>query len=92
MKVRWSTLAREQFYDVLEKLVDKYGGKTAMDLRLAVETVERNLESGLVTYPMSKRTGIRKCLVLKYNLLLYMDIGQEIEIVGFISTSENHPY
>jgi plasmid stabilization system protein ParE len=92
MNVSWSKLAREKYYDVLEYLFDNFGENAAIKLENAVLKVEDNLKSGLVKYPMSKKLGIRKCVVLKHNLLLYMEIGQEVEIVAFISSSENHQY
>lgn len=82
MKVRWSMLARDQFYEVLEYLVQHYyGAQAATNLQRAVEMVERNLQSGLVTYPTSKKMGIRNVLYLNTTSCYTWISGKKLKLL-----------
>lgn len=92
MEVRWSKKAQEQFYAAGKRVYDEWGKKAALKLESAVEKVEENLRTGIIEYPISKKLGVHKCLILKHNLLLYEKRVNCYFIVDFIYARSDHNY
>ena len=92
MVVVWSPNAETAYFKVLEFIVQCSFQKYALSL-----DEEINLQINLIAlfpnrWPKSKKTELRKAIILEDFLLIYRIQFDKIEIVDFVDTRSDHYY
>lgn len=88
----WATDARLQYFKVLEYLYEEWGELVALDFEELILINEAQIKSGIVRYPFSISLGFEKCVIDKYNSLIFKRTNELIEVVALIDNRSNHPY
>lgn len=90
--VIWSSTARNQYFEQLNYLYDHFGESTALKFQEKVFKIEDQLATGLVKYPASKQLGLEKCVLDKYNALIFQRDKEQIRIVLLINNRSDWDY
>lgn len=92
MNVIWSTDAKKKYYKTVEYLADNFSYNTALALENEVNKCVEYLKTGFQIGSYSPKSKSYKCVIKRYNLLIYKVRGENIYIANFIATRTNHKF
>lgn len=90
MNVNWSKVAHNKYRKTVEYLADNFSYNTGVALEIEVNKCVEYLKAGLQIGSYSPKSNSYKCVVKKYNFLIYKVKGENIYIADFIATRTNH--
>ncbi len=78
----WTELARNEYYDIVKYLLDKWGEKSASKFKNEVELQLSLISKMPKMYPKSSvKKGVRRCVVVKQVAMYYVEFEVEEKII-----------
>lgn len=87
-KVFWNNLAKADYYQIVDYLIDNWGESSAQNFIDDVYKIESILESGKVDFEITNRKNIRRCVLSKQVTLFYKTY--DIDSVEFLRFWNNY--
>ena len=89
-RVVWNKLARLDFYEIIDYLLQNWSEKEAQNFINKVHEIEALLAKGNVEFQNTDRLGIKRCVINKQVSLFYRVIdGRNIELLRFWNNNQN---
>ncbi|MBI9036186.1 MAG: type II toxin-antitoxin system RelE/ParE family toxin [Bacteroidales bacterium] len=83
-QVRYSTRAYNEYENILDYVVEKFGSNTAAKVDMHFEEVIDQISINLLLYPYSdKLKNLRRCVISPQTTLYYRFNGKFIELASF---------
>jgi len=88
--VRWNKLARQDYYDNIDFLLQNWSEKEAQKFIDEVFEIERTLANGNVEFQNTDRIGIKRCVLNRQISLFYSVISNgDVEILRFWNNNQS---
>lgn len=88
--VRWNRLARQDYFENIDYLLQKWSVKEAQMFIDDVFEIEKMLANGNVEFQNTDRQGIKRCVVNRNVSLFYRVIdSKNIEFLRFWNNNQN---
>ena len=89
-QIVWNKLARLDFYEIIDYLLQNWSEKEAQNFINKVHEIEALLAKGNVEFQNTDRLGIKRCVINKQVSLFYRVIdGRNIELLRFWNNNQN---
>ncbi|MEZ4721391.1 MAG: type II toxin-antitoxin system RelE/ParE family toxin [Flavobacteriales bacterium] len=89
--IRWSARARQDYFNILEYLIEEWGIGSARKFDKKLQKAVSSIQDNPLQFPASDRMpNIRRCVVVKQCSLYYRINGQLIELITLFDTRQ-HP-
>ncbi len=83
-RIRWNYLAKEDFYNTIDFLLEHWSEKEAQDFIDEVYAIFNILEKGNVDFQQTDIPGVRRCVLRKQITLSYKTTDKDtIELLRF---------
>lgn len=92
MNITWSEDAKKKYVQTIVYLKATWGKEVAKAFREKMNNTLKTLSNNPNAFPYSKKVGIKKCVVTKHNLLLFIENGDTLDIIDFTDSRSDHPY
>ena len=88
--VRWNKLARLNYYENIDYLLQNWSEKEAQNFIDKVFEIETILANGNIEFQNTDRVGIKRCIINKHISLFYRVIDENnIEFLRFWNNKRN---
>lgn len=89
-KIRWNYLAKEDFYNTIDFLLENWSEKEAQDFIDEVYEIIYILQKGNVDFQQTDISGVKRCVLRKQITLFYKIIDKNtIELLRFWNTYQD---
>ena len=89
-QVVWNKLARLDFYEIVDYLLQNWSEKEAQNFINKVHEIETLLAKGIVEFQRTDRKSIRRCVIDKHVSLFYhLPEKNKIELLRFWNNAKN---
>jgi plasmid stabilization system protein ParE len=83
-KVFWNKLAKADYYQIVDYLIENWGENPGQNFIIEVDKIESILESGKADFEMTNRKNIRRCVLSKQVTLFYKTYEKDsVELLRF---------
>jgi plasmid stabilization system protein ParE len=91
-EIVWAQEAKIQYLKVLNFLFDEWGEQLAIDFEEKIIKFEELISTGSIKFQYSKILGHEKCVIDKYNSIIFNRDNDRIQIVALIDNRSDHHF
>ena len=89
-RVVWNSLAKSDYFENIDFLLNRWSERVAQDFVDEVHNVEYLLAQGNVDFQETNRTDIRRCVLCKQIVLFYRVVDDNnVELLRFWNSHQN---